>query len=340
MKPEHHTLTIGAAADLLKFWKANNEDDINQALGINLNDQITLIDRWNTNKEMEYWIAQPDELKDVVIDGWVESMIITNISHPTAFQHFAYCSPSDKSLKRGKSEDQKIKKYDGYCWASDTSFKHLTQIDTKNIISQMINRLIVIPNLKLSKVKYNLHWYVFVDEFFADSPGYKQIIGDEDWDEQVYPSAIKMAEFYGNGAKTFKNKDKSASQQAIQSVCFATHLLQDLGVYYHVVCDVSVAHADFEADILESWENFYASKNNSARQDFLRNHISGKVKELLKDEFENVQDFESLGKKLVDIAHGRFSANNSAPAADKDETIKVTAQAIACVIKAIDLFSS
>jgi len=42
----------------------------------------------------------------------------------------------------------------------------------------------------------------------------------------------------------------------------------------------------------------------------------------------------------VDIAHGRFSANNSAPAADKDETIKVTAQAIACVIKAIDLFSS
>jgi hypothetical protein len=209
--------------------------------------------------------------------------------------------------------------------------------------------------------RYDLHWCPLSEEVFKDSPGAialctvplsKKISRDDltveakcktAWHDQVYPSATEMAGFYGSWASKYK-KNRGDSQRAIQSLCFAIHMLQDLGVYHHVTGELLNGHSTFEDEALIKWKEYYIIDDVDERQRRMGADIVPEVKvnlkELDEEEYTGKKRYEKLGKKLVDITADRFKLkeNGNTPSADVVESQKMTAQGIAAAIKAMSLY--
>ena len=206
MKKAHHALTITATAELLKFWSQKNYNHIKVT---NLNKIIQLMEDGAQLRDMEHWVVQADNLEDVVVEEGLAKIVIEKISKPTRFQHFAYCGIMGK-LEDGNTV---LKKYDGYCWDCDPYLSWYLEI----------------ANISWADVRFISNCGVFDEAFFNRSPGAQKINGDTDWDDQIYPSAIEMADFYGKEAREYAN-NKEKAHWSIQSLCFALHMLQDLGI--------------------------------------------------------------------------------------------------------------
>ena len=311
MKKTHHALTITAADDLLKFW---TERDI-QPDGVDLKKTCKLMEKRPQVRLMERWVAQADELDDLIVEEGLASIIVDQVSKATSFQHFAYCG----SMGELEDGDALVKQYDGYCWDCDPFLSWYEEI----------------ANMSWADVRFSPKCGVFDEDFFIGSPGMDTITGDKDWDNQLYPSAIDMAVFYGERAQELKNKN---SLWAIQSLCFAVHMLQDMAVPHHVLCTVRLDHVDFEDEMLGFWKRLYSNRSESHKATVLERQIGPQVTNMLEGQLGSIPNLEDLGGELVDMTRERLPNDDSVPSRNKVEAGKMTVQAIACTIKAMSLF--
>ena len=308
MKKTHHSLTMVATADLLKFWKESGR----QPAIPKLDEMFGLMGSPSQVRSMERWVAMADEIDDLVMEEGLEKVLMEIWkSKPTSFQHFAYCG----SMGELEDGDTCVKKYDGYCWDCDPFLPWYG----------------VIANLSWADIQFNPDCGVFSQDFLKEGPG-KKITGEQDWDDQAYPSAIEMAKFYGEGAT------KATGGQAIQSLCFAIHMLQDLGVPHHVLCTVGFDHPGFEDEMLGFWRRLYSDRSESNKKKILGKQIGPQVEALLNNELQCVDTFENLGEKLVNMTRKRLPSNDNVPSPNKVEARRMTTQGIACTIKALSLF--
>ena len=316
MNKLHHALTITATADLMKFW-----NEIGAKPKINKIDKmLDMMKEGSCLRKMERWVAQADELQDVVVEKGLAEAIVNIVSKATCFQHFAYCS----SMGKLQDGDAIVKKYGGYCWDCDPFMTWYLEI----------------ANLSWADVAYNPNCGVFNSEFLKTSPGCETITGVADWDDQIYPSAIEMAEFYGNGARKFAESENSEEQSwSLQSLCYAIHMLQDVCVPHHVLCTVCCDHVDFEGEMLSFWRRLYSDRRKDLRKKkFLEVQVGPNVEQLLAKELNSADTFTKIGKRLVDMTAKRLPAKDTVPSRNKIESRLLTVQAIAGTIKALDVF--
>jgi len=313
MKEEHHALIVAVTADILKFWSENGKRPKFRSFG----NIVNLAKKNNMVRYMKRWVAQPDDLKDVVVHEGLAKAIVNMISKATRFQHFAYCGSMD-DLEYG---DSKVSKYDGYCWDCDPFLPWYTEI----------------ADISWADVEFNPRCGFFSPEFFMKSPGAIKISGKTDWDDQIYPSAIEMANFYGNGNRQYEHKDKKTSEWSLQSLCFAIHMLHDLCVPHHVLCTIAYGHAEFEEKMLSFWRRLYSDRSTLNKNKFLTMQIEPLVREQL-EKYKSINDFTGLGEQTVDITSERLPTKDTVPSINKIESKRMTAQGIACTIKALELF--
>jgi hypothetical protein len=264
---------------------------------------------------MGKWVAQADGLDDVVVEKGLAAFVVERVSDATSFQHFAYCG-SMGDLTDGTT---KVEKYDGYCWDCDPFLTWYEEI----------------ANISWADVRFNPDNGVFDRDFWRDSPAKEMISGAKDWDDQVYPSALDMAAFYGRKAKELK---ASRPQWALQAMCFGIHMLQDVAVPQHVMCTIEKGHAEYEREMLGFWRNLYAGDGRSdrRRQSLLRQQIAPTVAALLSSGLAEAPTMRAIGERGVDLTRDRLSGSMGVPEACKAEAMSVTCQAIACTLKALD----
>ena len=266
MKSAHHALCVEAAADLVQHWKESGGGP----LGLDLEKLVDLLGNEARLRQIASWTARGDEIDDIVVDVGLASVIVELVSRATCFQHFTYCG-SMATLEDGK---KKVEKGDGYCWDCDPFMPWLGEI----------------ANISTTNVRHSADCGVLDPDFLAQSWGAKMIHGTEDWDNQLYPSAVKVAEFYGTGAEAYR--DQGQGGHALRSLCFAIHLLQDLTVPHHVLCTVGLNHGGWEAEALRNWRLLYAMKNKDRKREIVTEQLSKMVADLIESGLGDVEGYE------------------------------------------------
>jgi hypothetical protein len=313
MKAEHHASTLESAIELLDLWRNKPHFELSKDL---LNVLRELISEVHI-KRLKEWVAQTDEIGDVIVTDGLASKIIDRVSKATCFQHFAYSG----LLGELRSGNSVIKKYDGYCWDCDPYLKWYKEL----------------ANVSWEDVKYNEKCGIFTPEILQGSPGARKILGNKDWDDQIYPSAIELSEFYGNNSINLK--DDKTSFWAIQSLCFSIHLLQDLAIPQHVLCTIELDHSGYEQEIYEFWKNIYSERSKDKKNDVLNYQVSERVLYLLKNDLSGTNTFKEIGEWAVDKTCNWLKNTNNIPSRpNKEETLRITIQGIACTIKAFSLY--
>ena len=121
------------------------------------------------------------------------------------------------------------------------------------------------------------------------------ISGSTDWDDQKYPSALDLAEFYFSGISKWKTNKPG---WALESLCYAIHMLQDMSVPQHVLCTIEKDHPEYERDMLKLWNVVYANRSPDERAKRLATSIGPSVGRILQTLQQN--SIRALGEKLVD----------------------------------------
>jgi hypothetical protein len=320
MKKLHHSLTLKASADLIQYWlkyPAEAPGDIN------LPKINNLLQNANNLKNMSKWVAATDDLDDVVVDNNLVEWIVERISDATSFQHFAYCGSMGDLVDSGAV----VRKYDGYCWDCDPNLKWYEEI----------------ADLSCADARYNPECGVLPSDFLVQSPGSKMISGETDWDDQVYPSALELAQFYFGGATKYKSIDGIDSPNALKCLSFAIHLLQDMSNPHHILCTIELGHAEYEKECLHNWKKLiYGDKSQETKQKHIENWISSEVKRHLNVSF-NVLDPSKpcydLGRLALEQTEKRLTHDGrGVRPANKVETKELTVLAIASTLKALNLY--
>ncbi len=318
MKQIHHKYTVQAAIDLLALWEREKK------LSDKLKPVHALMQGPSAGK-MSCWAAQPDDLRDVVLEGRINQYLMEQISHPTSFQHFAY-SGALGELRDGKTV---VRKYDGYCWDCDPYLGWLDEVGDVSWVDVHFN-----PDCK-----------VFNREFWQGSPGAEMISGHRDWDNQLYPSALDMAEFYGQRAIEYKGRTgpdpergKEMKDWSLQSACFAIHMLQDLTSPHHIMCTIMSGHPKHEMAMRRLWERAYVRRSERAKRDALSEDIGPMVAKFLDDELARATTYRAIGERTIELTQARMPSPDRMPADDKIQSKKMTALGIACCVKALELY--
>lgn len=312
MKMAHHSLIVKAASELVGFWSQDQTNAHSAPSGFDLEKAQKILGNPHRVKQMSKWTARADKIGDVVVEEGLSRLVVKRISNATSFQHFAYCG-SMGTLKDGKS---KVKQYDGYCWDCDPFMKWYEEL----------------ANISWADVSYKPDCGIFEASFMRQSPGAKQISGSSDWDDQLYPSALDLAEFYFNGAKRWKTEKRG---WALQSLCYAIHMLQDLTVPHHVLCTIERGHAGYESDMRDMWRRIYADRTDEQKMYRLADSIGPRVSVI----FEEIGEtgVREVGKKLVDLTRGRLPADDRIPSRTKHEALVMSCHAIAATLRAVEL---
>ncbi|MEW6349926.1 MAG: hypothetical protein AB1646_12740 [Thermodesulfobacteriota bacterium] len=315
MKPEHHSRTMEVAADLIDYWSSASPS---LPAWLPLQKVKSLVAKAGT-KLMARWVAQIDALDDVELSSGLLDFLAGWVSKPTCFQHFAYCGYWGDELWKGKAV---IKKYGGYCWDCDQYQRWLEGRAAENWMN----------------VKYNPDCNVLTPAILKGSPGAKQIPGNIDWDDQVYPSALELAEFYSKAAKKMTPPQQQLNWD-IQSLCFGVHLLQDQGIPHHVLCTVAGGHSHFEEDMYGFWRSYYSERSNTTKDEVIGHQLSDRVANLLGDQrLSNAKSFEKIGEWAVDRTGQWLQKAGGIPAIPcAMDSLNLTVQGIACTIRALAL---
>ena len=326
MKGEHHSQTLRAAADLAAYWHDQKEAGNEEVLPLLDIDKVYAeLENVDQVEQMARDAKGADYVKDVVVDATLEAWIIDRVSDATSFQHFAY-GGSMGTLKDGKKV---VEKYGGYCWDCDPYLKWYEEL----------------ANISTADVRFEPDCGVFDEDFYKKSPGYDIISGKQDWDNQIYPSALELAEFYGVEAQALKAEKPGWAQK---SLCYAIHMLQDMSVPHHILCTIEYGHGDYEKDMLDFWKRFYSTKENPETKQAVLEQLSEEVAALLNDPLadrailpdpEAQVSFADIGRVAVDLTRERqLPTRDAVPARNKIEAREMTVQAIACTLKAVELF--
>jgi hypothetical protein len=324
MKGKHHSIVVMVAADLVEHWKQNGID------GFELEKVADILTNRYRVDQMSKWAKKADHVTDLFVDNNIVNFIVERVSSATSFQHFAYCG-SMGVLKSGKKH---LKKYDGYDWDLDqwlTWYEELANISTANVEFNV--------NCLFSKE----FWTGGEDSryklvFDGVSPGVSQIKGNKDWDDQQYPSALDLAEFYEKRAK--ECKAQNAGGWSLQSLCYGIHMLQDMSVPQHILCTIENHHAEYENDVLGLWKNIYSGESRSARriQETLQEQIGPIVEKTLQNKLSGELTMRQIGEKSIDMTMKRMENDSIIRKPNKIEAMSMTCQAIACTLKAIEQY--
>ncbi len=268
---------------------------------------------------MARWVAQIDDLDDVVVPGKVAEFVTSRFSKATCFQHFAYSGYRKEDFLKGKMVPEK---YQGYCWDSDQYHTWYEEI----------------ADITWMDVQYDTHCGVFTPDVLAKSPGAAQINGHTDWDDQIYPSALDLAEFYGKIASEMSIDEKD-KKWGVQSLCFAAHLLQDLGVPHHVLNTVANGHSRFEETMYGLWRNYYAGRSAETKHDELVRKLSAMVvKRLTDSSLAKATSFRKLGEWAVNRTGELLETTGGIPNnLCILDAVNLTLQGTVCTMRALSL---
>lgn len=312
MKPKHHSLTIEAAKNLVNYWQAKGIIPV----GIDIGKVATILSTGRNDKDMSKWVAEIDDIEDVKVPSSLAGFLIDRISNATSFQHFSYCG----ALGDLKDAQVVVKQYDGYCWDCDPFLGWYEEI----------------ANMSWADVKYDIDCGDLPNWFLENSPGAKCISGQTDWDDQKYPSALDLAEFYQTGGTQFNQQ--SQQTEFLKSLSFGIHMLQDMVVPHHILCTIMEGHSVYEAEMLSYWNKFYTSRTHSTKYVQLENHVSPMVLDLLEKYFKDPADFRQIGQTAMALTEARLIDGKSIPPASKPEALAYTTLAIAVTLKAINVY--
>jgi hypothetical protein len=169
MNPSHHAATLEASTQLLQLWPATGAA-ARYAQAAKLNSDPAQVER------MRRWVVQADDLDDVYVPSTIVDAILDKFSRPTRFQHFAYCG----SLGPLRGGNVTVDKHDGYAWDCDPFLCWYE----------------CLANVSCADVKYRPDPNVPA-EITEGHPASRIVQGNVDWDDQKYPSALDLADFYG-----------------------------------------------------------------------------------------------------------------------------------------------
>ena len=316
MKQEHHRLTLRAANELVAFWQAPpvagapgvapalDLDKVGAALGDPT--QLTL---------MERWVAHADDLRDLEVDAGLAAWVVKRVSTATSFQHFAY-SGALGDLVDGQT---RVTAFDGYCWDCDPYLKWYEEI----------------ANASWANVRFHGDPDHLDADVWARSPSASVVDGETDWDNQRYPSALDMAEFYAGQARRLR---PAAYEESVQCLCYALHMLQDMSVPQHVTCTIECEHAEYEQDMLDFWKRIFAARSDGQRADVLTHQLAPTVAALLSGPFAACATVREVGQAAVRATAARQDLRvRHAPRRDRAEALQMTALALASTLRALDL---
>lgn len=301
----HHALTMEASAQLLQFWPAAG----NTARYAKAAHEISDLSQLN---RMMRWVVQPDELDDVITD-----CILVPGFRPTSFQHFAYCG----SLGPLTGGNTVVNKFEGYCWDCDP----------------FISWREPLPDACSAGVRFRPDPSI-PGEIMEGHPASKMLQGMTDWDDQQYPSALDLAEFYGERSLALKARGKT--DDALQSLCFAIHMLHDLTIPQHVLCTIENGHAAYERESDCFWQNIFASRSPSYRISIFNRRLSGDILGAL-SEVGDINLFRRLGEYTAERTRkSLITSRKDVSAPCKDDAYRLTSLGIVCTIKALEIFAS
>jgi len=307
MNELHHASTLEAAMWLLRSWPAVGATARYSKVANENSDPGRL-------RQMRRWVVDVDELDDVHVPTAIANALINRVSHATRFQHFAYCG-SLGPLRGGKIT---VERFDGYAWDCDPFLCWYE----------------CLANLSCADIKFRPDPRVPA-EIMEGHPASKVVLGNADWDDQKYPSALDLAEFYGNRAIALKRH--GSHDHALQSACFAIHLLQDMTIPQHVLSTIEHGHADFERTAESSWQRTFAGRSATHQRSVIQGQLSDDVLASLAA-LEQVQSFRQIGEFAVERTLATLITNRKdvAPPRGRD-VYRLTTLGIACTVKALDL---
>ncbi len=314
-----HQDLIRTVFQLLEYW-ADQESrffDIPLRLFFDHNSSIERI------SVLEKAVKDADYIEDLKLTPGAASYLLDKFSKPTRFQHFAYSGAMGEILQGKKCST--VGKYGGYSWDCDP---WLGLVDTLGTVS-------------LADVKFNPDCGHFDSDFFSQSPGARLIRGRTDWDDQLYPSAIDMTEFYGRKAVELKGHKGFWD---LQSLGFALHFLHDLTVPHHVLCTILNNHVRYETALTSTWFSLKPPEDDSAAYVSYMKSLSEIVESwLVKADLRSCGSFVDIGIKNVDItAEGMrsYAPRYLLPLPEEQITFGICTLAMASTIQAIKVYQS
>jgi hypothetical protein len=317
MDKELHADTVQAALDLLDCWQITSNGHIDSAL----NNFLASYAGPDKVKLFKRAVQDADFIEDVTIPNRITDAIMDIFSRPTRFQHFAYSGAFGEMLKCGKTV---VPLYGGYNWNTDVDLGWIEGLG----------------DVSWANVGYNKNCGFFDEAFLDDSPGAKCISGKTDWDEQTYPSAIKMASFYGIKATAIYHHEQNWD---IVSLGFALHFLHDLTIPHHTLYTLMHDHSDYEKKLSLNWRQIYSKRSEAKQSEVIKEQLKTDVAEQLdRENLGEITDFEALAKRTTDITCQRIKGTNgfkydlSHPS--KPETLSLCALAVAVTIQAFRIF--
>jgi len=168
-------------------------------------------------------------------------------------------------------------------------------------------------------------------------PAGKMVRGNVDWDDQKYPSALDLADFYGQRALDLKKQGSPG--HALQSACFAIHLLQDMTIPQHVLCTIEHGHFGYEAKTEAYWQHIFAGRSAAHQRSVLQGQLSADVLDGLAA-IEQVKSFRQIGQHAVEQTLATLITNRKdiAPPC-KDDAYRLTVLGMVCTIEALELLA-
>jgi hypothetical protein len=310
MNKNHHALTLEASTQLLQSWSGTG-GTARYAKAAKQNSNAAQV------KQMRRWVVQPDELDDVYVPDVVVDAIIDKVSRATSFQHFAYCG----SLGPLKAGNITVNKFDGYAWDCDPFLAWYESL----------------ANVSWADVKYKPDPQV-APEIMDGHPASKVIRGDQDWDDQKYPSALELADFYGSRALSLQKNGNAG--YALQSACFAIHLLHDMTIPQHVLCTIEHGHSDYENKAETFWQAIFSGRSEAHQQSTFDGQMSADVLAGLA-ELDKATSFRQIGEFAIDRTMTTLISNRKDVAPPcKNDTYRLTTLGIICTIKALELLAA
>lgn len=333
MRKEHHSLVMQATGEILATtWQKPPLQGTTEVI----DDMYDFFDAAQQN--LPYFVANADDITDLQVDAGLSKFVIGALSGPTSFQHFAYGNYFEQynivNAMRGVSRE--IKLYEGYCWDTDPFLPWYLEL----------------ANLAWANIRYTPVCNVFNETIMRTSPGARLITGKEDWDDQVFPSAIDLAEYYGQAAWIFRhtltwsdaNKlwtipcDPTLLQEwEERAFAYCCHMLQDLCVPHHVLGTIGNEHREYEQGLLNYWRRLYAGRSKQNRQEILDAQINASVKMFFDLSYQGIRTFRDLGKTTVYLTTQRLYTKPALFHESRIAGFITTTQAIAVTLKALEI---
>ena len=259
---------------------------------------------------------QADELDDLYVPSTIVDAIIDKVSRATCFQHFAYCG----SLGPLRGGNTTVDKLDGYAWDCDPFLCWYE----------------CLANVSWADVKYRPDPNVPA-AIMEGHPASQVVQGHVDWDDQKYPSALDLAEFYGRRALDLRKQGSPG--YALQSACFAIHLLQDMTIPQHVLSTIEHGHADFENKAEAYWQHIFAGRSPAHQRAVLQGQLTTEVLAGLA-QLDRTTSFRHIGEYALEQTLGTLIRNGKDVAPpSKHDAYHLTALGMACTIKALELLA-